>query len=520
MHLSRATLAQAALVAALTGVFYARGLDLSPPHLTHDEIKFALQAKSVADTGRDINGRLLPVYFVEPGFSVGRDPLCIYFTAGVLSFLPLHESTIRLATVIIGALGVGLLFLLAALVFQSHVIALIAAAIMALSPTYFIHSRLALSVIYPVPFTILWLIVLHAYLDGRRPRTAVATGAVLGAGVYSYLAAAIMMPLYLLATCAVLAQHRDRPGIARVVAGFAVLLIPILLWQAVEPERYANIVKAYRLFEVQPGIEPAPVPVADDRVVSRRVNTFWEAFNPGGLFFTGESSLQISTREVGSMLTPVAVLLISGVWALRHSRGVLPPWLWLFGLVSAPLPAVIMADVEIRRWLVVLPFVAMIAGFGADRLRRGRPAHRVLLTVLVTLSIGQFALFMRDYFGPYRERSSTWFGGNIRAALTTVLDRARTEPPSKVYISEEIPWVEAYWRFYSMVNDQGALLERTQYVRVNSGIPPAAEHGAVLVAPVPTSDVGARLADAGWRDTTIIADLDGSPSLAVLKGSQ
>ena len=92
-----ATLAQAALVAALAATLYSFGLALSPPHLTHDEIKFALQAKSIADTGRDINGRLLPLYFQEPGFSVGRDPLCIYVMAAVLRVLPTTFTSLNLA---------------------------------------------------------------------------------------------------------------------------------------------------------------------------------------------------------------------------------------------------------------------------------------------------------------------------------------------------------------------------------------------------------------------------------------
>lgn len=520
MYLVRSTLAQAALVALLTGLLYAPRLDVSPPHLTHDEIKFALQAKAIADTGRDINGRLLPVYFVEPGFSVGRDPLCIYVTAGVLSVLPLGEASIRLATVIVSAISVGVLYALALAVFASPFVAGIVAATMALSPTHFIHGRLALSVIYPVPFTIMWLLMLRRYLARGGPWNATAIGVVLGAGVYGYLAAAIMMPVYLAATCVVLLGRGDRRGITRIVLAFAMTLVPVVLWQAVEPDRYANIISAYRLFEAQPGIEPRPVPVDEDGPLSRRIDTFWAAFDPGTMFFTGESSLQISTREVGSVLTPVAVLLVVGLVALRHRLDVVPRWIWLFGLLTAPLPAVIMADVEIRRWLNVVPFMALIAGFGAERLMRGSTRQRLVLVLLIALAVAQFALFMRDYFGPYRERSSDWFGGNIRAAVTSVLQAARHERPSAVYISIEIPWVEAYWRFYSMAAEQRDLLGRTEYVRLRDGNVPPAAPGAVLIAPAPTPADEARLHAAGWSDVRIIADIDGSPSLAIARPSR
>ena len=155
--LARSPLAQAALAAALTAILYIPGLAVSPPHLTHDEIKFALQAKSIADTGRDFNGRRFAVYFPEPGYSAGRDPVCIYLTAGALAVLPLDERSIRLPSVIVGALGVGLIFLLAHRLFGRASLAWLVAALLALTPTYYIHSRLALSVIYPVPFVLLWL---------------------------------------------------------------------------------------------------------------------------------------------------------------------------------------------------------------------------------------------------------------------------------------------------------------------------------------------------------------------------
>src|SRR5262245_20580566 len=126
----KATPAQAVLAAALTALLYIPGLAFSPPHLLHDEIKFALQAESIAETGRDLNGRLLAVYFPEPGYSVGRDPVCIYATAGVLTWLPLSEAAIRLPSALIGALGTALVFVFARSLFARASTAWIVAAIL------------------------------------------------------------------------------------------------------------------------------------------------------------------------------------------------------------------------------------------------------------------------------------------------------------------------------------------------------------------------------------------------------
>lgn len=510
-----ATLAQAAVAAALAGALYAIGLAVSPPHLTHDEIKFALQAKSIADTGRDINGRFLPLYFQEPGFSVGRDPICIYVMAAVLRVLPLSEMSIRLSTAIVGAIGVGLVFLLACRLFHSRFTPWVVAAVFALAPTYYIHSRLALSVVYPVAFTLLWLILLQAYVASRTRRTALAVGAVLGLGVYSYLASALMMPLYLAATLALLAWQRDWRGMPPAIAAFILLLLPLVAWQAIEPSRYADILSAYRLYDEQPGASSGLLQqLLSPEGLANRVHVYWDSFNPERLFFTGESSLQISTREVGSLLTPVAVLVGAGLLTLLRapSRGI--EWVFVFGLASAPLAGVLMADTEIRRWLVLLPFAAIVSGYGADRWlvasRRGRAA----VAALVVLMAIQFAVFTGDYFGPYRQRSSIWFGGNIRAALDSVLDGAEAQAPSMVYLASDIPWVDAYWQFYSKMRGQD-LLDRTQYVRLASGEVPQAAPGAVMVTPLLEPALAERLHAAGWGEFRTIPDIDGRPSLMV-----
>ena len=93
MNIARAcAIALLVLVAAL----YVRHLAYAPIYLAHDEIKFALQARSIAESGRGLNGERLPLYFAEPEFPAGRDPLSIYATALVLQVLPLSERAIRL----------------------------------------------------------------------------------------------------------------------------------------------------------------------------------------------------------------------------------------------------------------------------------------------------------------------------------------------------------------------------------------------------------------------------------------
>jgi hypothetical protein len=507
----RSTLLQALLATALTFAWYSAGLDRVPPYLLHDEIKGALQSQSLVDTGRDLNGRRLPLYFPDPGFTVGRDPISIYLTALVLHVRPLSESSIRLPSALVGAAGVGLTFALARLWWPGAVLPWVAAAMLALTPSYFMQSRLGHQAIYPVPFVLLWLICLTLYVrDGRR-RQAACSGLALGVGMYSYLAAFITMPVCLAATAGLMAWRRDWRAAGAAAGAFGLMLVPLLLWQFTQPDRYADILTSYGLTG-EPGATGRSCLAAIGEAFRLRVDTYWDAFNPSRFFFTGESSLNVSTRQAGILLLPMAVFLMAGIARVLAAPRPLAVVL-LAAFLAAPLPAVVMADVEIRRWLVALPFAALLATFGVQTLLASRWGARMAALSLLALLPLQYAGFARDYFTDYPQRAGFWFGGNIRGAVAMVLDRQ--DAPPIVFIDGGIPWVEAYWRFYVTARGAESLLQRVSYV-IEFDEAPAAPLGAAFIARL-DGPLEAQLRSDGWTEAGIAAELDGTPSFVVFR---
>ncbi|MGH9218682.1 MAG: hypothetical protein ACRD1W_05245, partial [Vicinamibacterales bacterium] len=116
-----------ALLVIAVGVLYATRLGEVPAYLIHDETQGALQAHAIATTGRDLSGRLLPLYFTEPEFPPGRDPILIYVTALGLQVLPFSEAGVRIPTALIATLNVVLTFLVARRWFQSTAMGLLTA---------------------------------------------------------------------------------------------------------------------------------------------------------------------------------------------------------------------------------------------------------------------------------------------------------------------------------------------------------------------------------------------------------
>jgi len=162
---------------------------------------------------------------------------------------------------------------------------------------------------------------------------------------------------------------------------------------------------------------------------------------------------------------------------------------------------------------VVVPFAAVVAGVGIERLVAAGAYARTAAAGLLMLMPIQFAIFTSDYFGSYRERASGWFGGNIRTALEAVLDETAVAAPSVVYIATEIPWVDAYWEFYSKVRRQD-WVDRTHYIRLTHREIPTPRSGAIVVAPATETVATEQLTRAGWR-LQVIPDLDGHPSMVI-----
>lgn len=447
MRRGRLLVITALVIGIGSAALYGTRLSHAPIYLMHDEVNFALQAISIAQSGRDTNGRFLPVYFSEPEFVAGRDPMMIYTTALALTVLPLSDAAVRLPTALVGVFTAVLLLVLWARLSPLGWSPMVAGLLLALSPGWFIHSRLALSVIYPLPFMVAWLIALREYEVRQQNWLLFAAAAALGAGIYGYLAGMLMMPLYVLMTLWFAHAWRSPRALMAIVSGFAIVLVPIAIWHVAYPERVSQLIHGYRLDA--PG-QGALSPLLSLDGVRERIGAWWQYFDPDFLFLSGDTSLTNSTRAAGLFPAAFAVLLPVGI--LRLVRGTRFERLILAGLVTGPLAAVATGTIDLNRYraLFVLPFGALVAMYGVEAWwGTGSRWRRIAAIALVATVPVQFAGFYRDYMGRYRDSSGVWFGQNLRAALAIPFERAA--PGDPLLISARVPYADSYARFYSQV---------------------------------------------------------------------
>jgi len=358
-----------------------------------------------------------------------------------------------------------------------------------LTPAHFIHSRLAMDYIYPLPFVLGWLLCMLLYLDSDRT-IALAGGAfLLGLGFYSYLASVVLMTLYGAATlAAVWFTARDRKerlhALGFAAAGCAVPIIGVVAWLASHPTMYSDFVQRYNIYPAHLNPIQGTREFLNYTSLTERVYLYWEYFNPSYLFFSGASNIVHATRKAGVFPFAFAVLLPAGLYGLTSRRATTAQRLVLFGFLTAPMAALLIDEPgAIDRELVLLPFAAIVAIEGARQLMSsGRTAVQLLATVLIATIPIQFYFFISDYHGDYRLRSIDWFERNVRGGIERIIARMPSDDARPVYLSAAVPFVDLNWRFYLLKHNRLDLLERARIVDLQALDTPSMKMGSIVFA--------------------------------------
>jgi 4-amino-4-deoxy-L-arabinose transferase-like glycosyltransferase len=507
-------------LAVATGLVYASILDDSPVHLHHDEVSVALQARSIAASGRDTDGRPLPLYF-HIRDNVWFQPVFIYVTALFLTLSGISESAIRLPTVAVGVLNVVLMFVLAKRLFKTDRLAFVASGLLAVTPAHFIHSRLAMDALYPVPFVTAWLLGILVFQDQRRPWSMFAGTAFLGLGFYSHATSVLIMPACMLITF--LALHLEGVASRRLYAvaatGFVLPLLLLAPWFLQHPQTYLDTVGRW-------GVHPAYLrnpleglrALANRNSLTSRVWIFWDFFNPSYLFFVGSPNLVGSTRQTGVFLLPLAVFLPIGLYqTLRFPRSRTIGLILLLGFASVPLVASTFNERQaIGNELAILPFAILIATHGVAQLlsRPPRLLRMAGICLLVLIPI-QFGYFCHDYFTRYRATSSASFDGNVGGAAEAIIALEPRQEARRVFLSTDIPWIESFWTFYVAKHRREDLLVLTAYVGPQGLDWRDVPSGSFVLSRAGDTHIDALVKAGELRRVTLIAEPDGSPSFAI-----
>jgi 4-amino-4-deoxy-L-arabinose transferase-like glycosyltransferase len=507
-------------------------LGRSPVYFGGDEAHFAIVAHSVATTGRNLNGDLMPLFFSlsdptedlkpMPWGNTWYQPLLFYVVAAALVVLPLNETIVRLPVALIGGLLTPvLLYLVANRIFRNRRAAIFCAVVFALTPPQLILSRQALDYVCPLPFVLGWLWFLIDYVETRRRKALLFAGLCLGGGFYSYIASWVMMPIYL--ALSVLVIVRAGGAITRPLlvsaAGFLVPLLVLVPWLWTHPEMLRETFDRYQMSDQeQVSLIQDPRHALRLDKVAATVSTYWSYFDPAFLFLTGGPSLTTSTGRVGVLLLPLAVLFPLGVFSLvRRSDPFGLHSLMLLAVVTSPIAATLKGQpFMIQRVVFMLPFAALVATYGFEwLLQSGRRLARALVVALLAIGALQYGVFYRDYFTHYKLRSAFYYDPSAVEDVAVYL-MADTQAPI-INLSVELDDIGAKWRYYTTRDGRSDLMARTRFV-LNDGLDIGpGDAGSLLAIHVKNEQVAELERSGLWKVEKVVEDVDRRPTAAILR---
>jgi len=505
---------------SLASLYYYR-LGDAPIYLAHDEAMFGVVAHELAWHGRDVDGQRLPLMMPMSGVYWNM-PAHVYLTALSVRLLGTTETAIRASSAAAALLGVFLIYVFARRAFGHRGFAMLAAATLALSPGFFIDGRLSTDHHYPIIAIGLWLICLARYFeDPARDWWLGLAGLSLGAGVYTYGASVLLMPIYVAVTGLVLLRARVltvRPYVV-LAAAFAVGVLPFVWFLLNHPAYIGDVANMYRVYDAkQFSVLQGAHQLLGWTSLGARADVYFSYFNPSMLFFSGAGSLIQSTRNAGFFLVPLLVLLPWAIVYVLKREVEWFAWLALVAFLATPLAASIVDERgAVQRVMSLAPFGAILVAYLVMRVT-SIPGNFPLATraaawVLVALMPVVFARFYADYLGDYRRRSSGYFEQNVRGALETAIDEARDHPTTEVCISRGInPLVDWYWKFYLRKHGIEPLASRTVFFDTPGDARNRCAPGVVVVSEIATCDqIAATRATAPKK----ILEPGGSPSFCV-----
>jgi hypothetical protein len=432
---------------------------------------------------------------------------------------------VRLPTTIVALISILLMYALARRLGATRAAAATGSLLLALTPAHFMHGRLACDYLFPVPFVLGWLILLVDAQRLQSPWRFFGAGALLGLGLYTYIASVMMMPVYLLLTYVVLFAsgiRRARPY-ALVTAGFILPVIPLALYLLSMPEVYAGFVGRYAKATVNVDVVQHPLALFSARLVDEWWPTYRSFFEPRFLFEHAETHLLSSTYTTGIFMKAMQFLLPLGVFHIARNRRTPFTLLLLAVFFSAPLAASMIPEkYAIDRALMLIASGAIIATFGVDWLLLPRarflrwPATAVCVGLLAW-TIVQFNDFYRDYLTDYPKRAAFWFDGNHPGAFAPLVDQHAKDDPRFIYMSARLPRIKDHWQLYLLRRDRAELLKRTVFFSEHDLQLAFVKPGSLLLTGSDDSVERAFRQLPAVRPVAQITEPDGTPSFTIFE---
>lgn len=416
----------AVLLIVIGWVFYTFKITEVPPGINGDEATIGYNAALVARTGRDSEGRFMPLFTKNPNSSDWKQPITFY--AEILAFRLFEPSyfNLRVVSVFFVLISGTLIFLLIKelLGFKASILGLL---IFATTPIVMIQSHLALENIAPIPFIALWLWMLAKYTKKQESKYLILAGLSLGISLYSYLGLRIIMPVLGVMSVIYIFYISRTKNVFINLLFFIITLLPFLVILLLVKNQYPGAIlgqyRPYNIISYQQLILP-----------------YISSFDPSFLFISGDITPYHSTGKHGVFLLVTLPLFVLGIIKIiRKNNSVLNFILGVFFL--SPLLFGFGSDIHRgSRLLILIPSYVVITVFGFEVLLdfKNRLKRALLSGVAMLLILLNYTDFLSDYWYQYPNRVKSDFAQPIHVIFEKA-HKISKERNLKPFIRDDIP---------------------------------------------------------------------------------
>ena len=398
----------------------------NPPSLTWDEAAWGYNAYSLGIDGKDEFGRFLPLNYLE-SFGDFKPPMYAYLDIIPVKLFGLNEFATRFPSAFFGVLTVLITYFLTKRIFWNsrsrETYALLSALFLAISPWYILLSRAAFEANVANFFIVFGV---FAFLEGvlNKKWLLVLSAISFALSFYTFNTARVVSPIMVILLAIISRKNLwkiKKTVILSAIIGFLVFLPTFgFLLSPQASLRFQEV----NIFSDTAIIKESNQEIVNDnnawwsKIIHNRrflygldyLKHYFDNFNPGFLFITGDGNPKFSTQTVGQMYVWDIIFFVSGlVFLFKKKEGnwwIIPSWL-LIGIIPAALAKETPHALRIES---SLPTFQIIVAYGFIQLidKINKYKKTIIYCLLLPLFVN-FFYFFHDYFYSYKyEYSGEW----------------------------------------------------------------------------------------------------------------
>ncbi len=449
-----------------------------PPSPDWDEAALGYNAYAILKTGRDEYGIRFPL--VLRSFDDYKPPLYAYLAIPAVSWFGPETWVVRLPSAAVGTLAVASVYflvkgLLVSLVKRKdrdiEILALLASALLALSPWHIQFSRIAFEANIGVTLNILGVVF---FVKGLKSWRLMGLSALIfGLGLYAYHSERIFVPLLVVLLAWVYRQELWQARKALVfglTTGIVIVvpLVPVFLNQntlmrlrgtsSLADQTGLLARSVHKLEQDRQNGNPWGVVFDNRRIVWAKtvIDGYLSHFSLRWLFLTGDNDRH-HAPSTGLLYLWELPFLLWGMYVVARKGGRFSQFIFGWFLL-APVPASPTSEVpHAIRTLVFLPTFQIFVAFGIYEFWQRLMVKRNILRPLLVLGIGTLILFnifqyLDLYFNHLNlEFSRFWQYGYKQAVDYTIQHRAKYK---KIIVSTKLEQPHMFFLYYLKYDPQ------------------------------------------------------------------